>query len=92
MLDFQQPVSGVVGPNGCDKSNIVDAIRVEPSIKKTPHPLLGTAFFYTMIAVILSYLCLRLRQMARPAKPPPMRIKLEGSGTGEFVAKIFVEK
>ncbi|WP_020676681.1 chromosome segregation protein SMC [Geopsychrobacter electrodiphilus] len=26
-LDFQQPVTGVVGPNGCGKSNIVDAIR-----------------------------------------------------------------
>jgi chromosome segregation protein len=27
MLDFQQNVTGVVGPNGCGKSNIVDAIR-----------------------------------------------------------------
>ncbi len=27
LLDFQQPVTGVVGPNGCGKSNIVDAIR-----------------------------------------------------------------
>ena len=27
MLDFQQGVTGVVGPNGCGKSNIVDAIR-----------------------------------------------------------------
>lgn len=27
VLDFQQPVTGVVGPNGCGKSNIVDAIR-----------------------------------------------------------------
>ncbi|OGR36345.1 MAG: chromosome segregation protein SMC [Desulfuromonadales bacterium GWD2_61_12] len=26
-LDFQQGVSGIVGPNGCGKSNIVDAIR-----------------------------------------------------------------
>ncbi|MCF6178656.1 MAG: chromosome segregation protein SMC [Geopsychrobacter sp.] len=26
-LDFQQPITGVVGPNGCGKSNIVDAIR-----------------------------------------------------------------
>ncbi len=26
-LDFQQGVTGVVGPNGCGKSNIVDAIR-----------------------------------------------------------------
>jgi len=27
VIDFQQPVTGVVGPNGCGKSNIVDAIR-----------------------------------------------------------------
>lgn len=27
VLDFQQNVTGVVGPNGCGKSNIVDAIR-----------------------------------------------------------------
>jgi len=27
VLDFQQAVTGVVGPNGCGKSNIVDAIR-----------------------------------------------------------------
>jgi chromosome segregation protein len=27
ILDFQQNVTGVVGPNGCGKSNIVDAIR-----------------------------------------------------------------
>lgn len=27
VLDFQQGVTGVVGPNGCGKSNIVDAIR-----------------------------------------------------------------
>ncbi|MDA8429976.1 MAG: chromosome segregation protein SMC [Geobacteraceae bacterium] len=27
VLDFQQEVTGVVGPNGCGKSNIVDAIR-----------------------------------------------------------------
>ena len=27
VLDFQQRVTGVVGPNGCGKSNIVDAIR-----------------------------------------------------------------
>jgi chromosome segregation protein len=26
-LDFRQPVTGVVGPNGCGKSNIVDALR-----------------------------------------------------------------
>jgi chromosome segregation protein len=26
-LDFQQKVTGIVGPNGCGKSNIVDAIR-----------------------------------------------------------------
>ncbi len=26
-LDFQQRITGVVGPNGCGKSNIVDAIR-----------------------------------------------------------------
>ncbi len=26
-LDFQQCITGVVGPNGCGKSNIVDAIR-----------------------------------------------------------------
>lgn len=27
IIDFQQQVTGVVGPNGCGKSNIVDAIR-----------------------------------------------------------------
>ena len=27
VLHFQHPVTGVVGPNGCGKSNIVDAIR-----------------------------------------------------------------
>lgn len=27
LLDFQQPITGIVGPNGCGKSNIVDAIR-----------------------------------------------------------------
>ncbi len=27
VVDFQQNVTGVVGPNGCGKSNIVDAIR-----------------------------------------------------------------
>ncbi|MCC6746578.1 MAG: chromosome segregation protein SMC [Deltaproteobacteria bacterium] len=27
VLDLRQPVSGVVGPNGCGKSNIVDALR-----------------------------------------------------------------
>jgi chromosome segregation protein len=27
VLDFQQRVTGVVGPNGCGKSNIVDSIR-----------------------------------------------------------------
>ncbi len=27
VLDFQQRVTGVVGPNGCGKSNVVDAIR-----------------------------------------------------------------
>ncbi len=26
-LDFQQRITGVIGPNGCGKSNIVDAIR-----------------------------------------------------------------
>src|SRR5688572_28727305 len=27
VLNFSQPVTAVVGPNGCGKSNIVDAIR-----------------------------------------------------------------
>jgi chromosome segregation protein len=27
VLSFQDPITGVVGPNGCGKSNIVDAIR-----------------------------------------------------------------
>ena len=27
VLDFRDPITGVVGPNGCGKSNIVDAIR-----------------------------------------------------------------
>ena len=27
VLTFNQPITGVVGPNGCGKSNIVDAIR-----------------------------------------------------------------
>ena len=27
VLHFDDPITGVVGPNGCGKSNIVDAIR-----------------------------------------------------------------
>ena len=26
-LDLRQPITGVVGPNGCGKSNVVDALR-----------------------------------------------------------------
>jgi len=35
-IDFPSNLTGVVGPNGCGKSNTIDAVRVSRSLRYRP--------------------------------------------------------